>query len=91
MKKRTGILDTHDVEICEGDIIKSEVGNYYEIFWDEDKQSLMARLINEIDAESRKILQGMLGEHILDPVPFQETNNSLAHFDIEIVTDEWNL
>lgn len=87
MKKRTGIFDAHDVEICEGDIIKSELGIYYEIFWDEDKQSLMARLVNEMDAESRNVLQGVLGEHVLDPVPFQETGNSLANFDFEIVKD----
>ena len=76
--RRTGIYDTSGTEICEGDIIKTDVGTMHEIFWDEHKQSLMAQPIDEVDEETRNFLRQQFGEDALTPVPFQGANDLIG-------------
>ena len=76
--RRTGIYDISGAEIFEGDIIKTELGTMHEIFWDEDKQSLMARPVDKLDEITHSYLKKLLGEDALKPVPFQGANDLIG-------------
>ena len=76
--RRTGIYDMSGAEILEGDTIKTELGTMHVIFWEEGRQSLMARLTEEFDEVTHNCLKQLFGEGTLDPIPFQGANDLIG-------------
>ncbi|MCM3870806.1 MAG: hypothetical protein ND895_08960 [Pyrinomonadaceae bacterium] len=84
--RKTGIYDISGAEIMEGDVIKTDLGTECEIFWDEGKQSLMARPIGKFDEATLNLLEQLFGGDALQPVPFQGTNDLIGFsFSYEII------
>ena len=85
-RRRTGIFDSNDVEVKEGDIVRFQEGTYHPIFWDEEKQMFMARMINQMDNDSRDLLLQFFGSDALDPIPAEELSGlwgGSSSFEIE--------
>jgi hypothetical protein len=73
--RRTGVFDSNDVELKEGDVVRFQEGTYHLIFWDEGKQAFMARMINQMDNESRALFLQVAGPNALDPIPVEELSS----------------
>jgi hypothetical protein len=84
--RRTGVFDSNDVEVKEGDIVHFPEGSRHLIFWDEEKQRFMARMPGELDDESRALFLELLGPNALDPIPIEELHarwGGSSSFEIE--------
>lgn len=74
-KRKTGILDIDEVEICQDDVIESDLGSKYLIFWDHEKKSLMAKPLDKYTEANHQLMIESFGNNYLNPIPFQGTNN----------------
>jgi hypothetical protein len=70
--RRTGVFDSNDVELKDGDIVHFPEGSRHLVFWDEEKRMFMARMIPEMDADSRALYLQVCGPNALDPIPVEE-------------------
>ena len=78
----TGVFDCNGVEIREGDVPRSEVGTHHLVAWDETRRIYTALLLEEMDAQSRRVWAETLGDDPLEPVPLVDTRGGVVAFEI---------
>ena len=85
-KRGTGIFDANDIEVKEGDVVRFQEGTYHLIFWDEESKRCMARMISQVDENSRALYLQVFGANALDAIPVEELNTlwgGSSSFEIE--------